>query len=96
MNCRILIVLSVLFLSSLSVSAQNPYTKEKLPNIDKNFSVVAHIVLDSLGGTKHTPSVASLNALFAPIGISFTLCETRIIENHWYTKHNTAKYNNKI
>ncbi len=78
-------------------------TRDRLPQVNKVFSIVVHVVKDSAGtngmfGT--TPdnaiapqvqiSVDSLNAHFAPIGVSFNVCEIRFIENYWYLNISTS------
>jgi hypothetical protein len=70
--------------------------KTKLPCIDKEFSVVAHIVKDSLGNTNITESfitnlVNSLNPTFDSICVSFKVCEFRYIENFIYDTLSTSK-----
>ena len=63
----------------------------KLPCIDKRFSIVAHVVKDSLGNTSISDQVIndnvnSLNAVFAKICISFEVCDIRYIDNFRYNK----------
>jgi hypothetical protein len=64
-------------------------TKDRLPCIDKKFSIVAHIVLDSLGVPSHSTAsiyaaVAALNTEFSPICVSFEVCSIDSIENFRY------------
>lgn len=77
--------------SSIAVSQ----TTDRLPCIDKKFSIVAHIVEDSVGFRAYTPieiqnDVDSLNKNFAPICVSFEICEIRYIENFSYLDVDTA------
>lgn len=87
-------LLSLLFLFSiiLNIEAQttsNITQQESLPCLNKKFSVLAHIVLDSLGNPNLsegavTGAVTGLNDLFSPICVSFEVCEFRYIENFQY------------
>ena len=82
-------IVAVLLLSSLGIAAQNQNlytTQAPLPCIDKKFTIVAHIVVDSLGQEMVDrafiqESVDSLNAKFAPICASFEICEYHPIDN---------------
>lgn len=62
---------------------------DKLPCLNKRFSIIAHIVLDSLGNPNITEQdilvgVDSMNNQFAPICVSFEICEFRYINNFEY------------
>jgi len=72
-------------------------TKNRLPCINKKFSIVVHVVKDSLHRNgifaPSTPAtitvqvqrtIDSLNAHFAAICVSFEVCEYRYIDNYWY------------
>lgn len=64
-------------------------TKNRLPCIDKTFSIVVHIVRDSLGNPSHAANsilanIASLNNEFAPICVSFEVCFIDSIDNFRY------------
>ncbi len=64
-------------------------TKERLPCVDKKFSVVVHIVMDYLPSAGITEAqilqnIVLLNAKFAPICVSFEVCEFRYIHNSYY------------
>jgi hypothetical protein len=70
-------------------------TTDRLPCIDKKFSIVVHIVKDSLGKygftkTQIQKDVDSLNKNFAPICVSFEVCEYRYIDNFLYLEVDTA------
>lgn len=72
-------------------------TKDRLPCIDKTFSIVVHIVNDSLGKPNVTQaqiqaSIVGLNKEFAPICVSFTICEFRTIDNFAYDKMTSEYY----
>lgn len=61
-------------------------TKTQLPCVNKKFSIVAHIVLDSLKrpGTSQADilrDIDSLNEAMKDVCISFQICELNIIEN---------------
>lgn len=60
-----------------------------LTQVNKNFLIVAQIVLDPTGtSTVDTNAIKSvflqLNTLFKPISVSFTICEFRYISNFQY------------
>ncbi len=81
------------FLLVLSVKFSIGQTKNRLPCIDKEFSVVVHIVTDSLGNPGiAAPAIsaafAALDDYFAPICLSFKVCEFRYVDNFRYNKHN--------
>ncbi|MGQ0827263.1 MAG: M43 family zinc metalloprotease [Bacteroidota bacterium] len=64
-------------------------TQERLPCIDKKFSIVVHIIMDNapipdITETKILTNVVSLNTRFAPICVSFEVCEFRYIHNSYY------------
>jgi hypothetical protein len=70
-------------------------TKDRLPCIDKTFSIVVHIVNDSLGKPNVTQaqiqsSIIGLNLAFAPICVSFTICDFKTIDNFAYDKMTQA------
>ena len=63
--------------------------KTKLPCIDKEFSVVAHIVKDSLGvanidAAQINNLVNSVNPIFDSICVSFKVCDIKYIDNFMY------------
>ena len=65
---------------------------ERLPCIDKKFSIVAHIFKDTTGAYNITePAViAAINQVnidFAPICASFEVCEFRYHDNFQYDEH---------
>lgn len=81
----------VLFLFGVTSTllGQTSQTVDRLPCIDKTFSIVVHIVLDSLGDTVYEEAdiledLDSLNKNFAPICVSFEICEFRYIDNFLY------------
>ncbi|MBL4708188.1 MAG: hypothetical protein JKY48_07095 [Flavobacteriales bacterium] len=60
-----------------------------LPCLNKRFSIVAHLVKDTLGNTNITEAdinsaIDSLNIQFAPICVSFEVCEFRTVDNYQY------------
>ena len=74
-----------------SVSAQ---TKNRLPCIDKKFSIVAHIFKDSLGNNAASEAainaaINGVNGYFDSICITFQVCEFQYHDNFTYTKHNS-------
>lgn len=73
-----------------SVSAQ---TKKRLPCIDKEFSIVAHVFQDSLGNDAASQAeingwIDGMNDYFDSICITFKVCEFQYHGNFTYTKHN--------
>lgn len=81
-------ILLALFVFSTSGISQ---TKDRIPCIDKMFSIVVHIVVDSLKNPNVTEadiktSLAELNKDFAPICVAFNICEFRYIENFAYDR----------
>lgn len=68
-------------------------TIKPLTKVNKEFLVVAHIVRKQDGTAGITPGAISsvldqVNTLFAPIGMSFTLCQTDYIDNFQYDSLN--------
>ncbi len=81
---RLLFYLFIFFV--LSSHAQK---KTKLPCIDKQFSIIAHVVKDSLGianisENQITTLVNAVNPVFDSICVSFKVCEIRYIDNFMY------------
>lgn len=80
-------------------------TIKSLPRIDKEFQIVLHIIADSTGKLVNRKpelenTLITVNEMFSPIGVSFTVCETREIENLNYDiyydttgKEQTDNYN---
>ncbi len=83
------IIIAALFAQNTSFS-QDLVTKHKpLPCLNKKFTIIAHIVKDSLGATNVDindiqAGVDTLNKNFAPICVSFEICEFRTIDNFQY------------
>ena len=80
----------VFFLITICCSfATLAQTQERLPCIDKKFSIVVHIVMDNTPAAGITEAqilqnVDSLNNRFAPICVSFEVCEFKYINNSYY------------
>lgn len=74
-----------------AVTAQQHYTKQTpLPCLNKEFSVVVHMVRDTFGDIGVTEAevqiaIDSLNYYFEPICASFKICEFRVIDNYQYS-----------
>jgi hypothetical protein len=92
-----LLVLVFLVISNLMVLGQFPTTITPLPQLNKEFQVVAHIVMDKdtfpptgqATSLPVTPSsvnavLSTVNSYFSPIGVSFNVCEVRYIYNFQY------------
>ena len=80
--------LLVFLFSGLSLNIVSQ-TIDRLPCLDKKFSIVVHIVKDSLDKSPYEESdiledLDSLNQNFAPICTSFEICEFRYIDNFMY------------
>lgn len=76
----------VAFISAISSFSQ---VIDRLPCLDKKFSVVAHIVEDSLGNAVVTEAdiltnIDTLNRYFSPICVSFEVCEFKYIKDWRY------------
>ncbi len=84
-------VAALSFAYFLSAQTQLVNQNRPLPNLGKKFTVVAHLVQDSLGKTaidslKAKAVVKGLSAFFAPIGVSFEVCKINLIPNYsFYT-----------
>jgi hypothetical protein len=83
--------LFLLFALSVFNTAAISQVKDRLPCVDKTFSIVVHIVNDSLGKPNVTQaqiqnSLVGLNTAFAPICVSFAICEFQTIDNFAYDK----------
>lgn len=67
-----------------------------LVKINKEFLIVAHIVLDSaknknISEAAISSAIAQVNAVFKPIGASFRICEFKTIENFNYDNLTAGK-----
>ena len=79
---------AVLLFSVIGLSAQSSYRFQHstLPCLNKKFTVVAHIFIDSLGNYGLTEqqindAFSATNVWFEPIGVSFEVCEFRYHDN---------------
>lgn len=75
------------------VASASAQTKKRLPCIDKEFSIVAHIFKDSLGNPAATEAeiigwIDGTNEYFDSICITFNVCEFQYHDNFTYTNHN--------
>ncbi len=83
------IIIAALFVQNTSFG-QDLVTKHKpLPCLNKTFTIVAHLVKDSLGNTNVDVNdiqagIDTLNKNFAPICVSFEICEFNEIDNFQY------------
>lgn len=74
------------------IGAQSILTKQKpLPCLDKKFTIVAHVVQDTfmapgIMDQEIFAAVDTLNKDFAPICVSFEVCEINVIENFQYNE----------
>jgi hypothetical protein len=81
--------ISILLFLSCLVFGAFAQTQERLPCIDKKFSIIVHIVRDNTPAANITEAqilecVDTLNRKFAPICVSFEVCEFRYIDNTYY------------
>lgn len=86
---KIIILLGFLGFATLAWSQQYTTKQATLPCVNKDFNLVAHILRDSMGETNILESdieaaVDTLNSYYAPICMSFTLCEVLFIDNFQY------------
>lgn len=86
-------ILTCLFLLSTVLlcgqSNQLMTRDQRLPCLNKKFTIIAHFVLDIDGETGYnendtSASVDALNDYFAPICVSFEVCEFREVPNYNY------------
>jgi hypothetical protein len=80
-----------------SFSALTAQTQERLPCIDKKFSVVIHIVVNNQPDAGITEAqikqnINLLNDQFAPICASFEVCEFQYINNSYYDTVKNANW----
>jgi hypothetical protein len=79
-----------LFITTTLLMGQALQTKQApLPCLNKKYTIILHIVKDSLGNTNVDPdqlvnSIDSLNIFFEPICVSFEVCDIREIDNFRY------------
>lgn len=62
-----------------------------LPQVNKRFTIVAHIILDSLknpvaDSTLIKNEIAAMNSFFTPIGVSFEVCKVNLIPNYAFVE----------
>jgi hypothetical protein len=81
-------IIVTLFLLAGDIFAFSP-PKEPLPCLDKKFTIIAHIVRDTAGLENITiasinTAIGTVNQYFAPICVSFEICEVRYIDNFQY------------
>lgn len=80
-------LIAFFFSAPLAVFSQSyTFQHESLPCLNKKFTIVAHIFKDSLGNYGATEAdikqaVESINPFFAPICVSFEICEFRYHDN---------------
>ncbi len=89
-----------LFLIFNQIINTSAFTQEDsikpLVKINKEFLIVAHIVLDASKNENVSRqdiinTIAQVNAIFKPIGASFKICEFKTIENFNYNNLTTGK-----
>ena len=82
-------LLIVVVVGITSISSSFSQTKQKLPCLDRKFTIIVHIVRDSLGQpniteTDISSAISVVNQDFSPICVSFEICEFRYIDNFQY------------
>lgn len=90
-------IINILFTFCIILSFANNTTAQTdiirpLPRIDKEFLIVVHNIIPRSGTkTDYSQSLtsvfSSVNSVFAPIGASFRVCESRFIENWNYSEN---------
>jgi len=85
---NLLFIFCIILSFANSISAQTDVIRP-LPRIDKEFLLVVHNVIPPSGEAVDysgdlAPRLEELNGVFAPIGVSFRICESRFIENWNY------------
>lgn len=88
---KILFIFCTILSFSNSTNAQTDAIRP-MPRIDKEFLIVVHNVIPRSGiKIDYSQSLAfvfsSVNSAFAPIGVSFRVCESRFIENWNYSNN---------
>lgn len=88
-----LLIVVVVGISSISNSFSQ--TKQKLPCLDRKFTIIVHIVKDTTGQPgiallDIANGVAAINGAFQDICVSFEICEYRYIDNFQYDALDTA------
>ncbi len=86
-------VLYLLLLTLILCDSIEAQTKDRLPCIDKEFSIVAHLFKDTFGVYNITEAeinttIDGVNNDFAPICVSFKVCEFQYHDNWEYSVHN--------
>ncbi len=90
---RVFIVISffifVAFNGLSSFSKVDNIERPPLPCLNKKFTIIAHIVKDSLGNSGITEAsilskINGLNTIFSDICVSFEVCEFKYIDNFQY------------
>jgi len=85
------VMLILLLIGSVSFTPVEELPKQELPCLDKRFSVVVHVVKDSLGEANVTEAdiqaeMDGVNDLWSEICVSFEICEFNYIDNfQWDT-----------
>ncbi|MBK6930460.1 MAG: hypothetical protein IPH12_06160 [Saprospirales bacterium] len=80
-------LLALLSIAPCAIEAQShTFQHESLPCLNKKFTIVAHIFKDSLGNPGASEAAISqaiqdINPFFAPICVSFEVCEFRYHDN---------------
>ena len=96
---QLLLTLSMSLFFLTTIFSQYEYDRDQsLPCLDKNFSLVVHLVKDTTGSVNITEAdvqtlIDTLNTYFEPICASFSICEFRVIDNYQYS---TPKNDNEF
>lgn len=82
-----IVFLALILACSLPLIAQLHYTNKDLPCVNKTFNLQVHIVLDSFGTSSVSEAdiraaIAGASEKFAPICMSFQLCDIHTIVNY--------------
>ncbi|MBP8212930.1 MAG: hypothetical protein KAX53_04245 [Saprospiraceae bacterium] len=90
------IILLSLFLFSKLMAQDLHIQAKELPCVNKNFNLMIHIVLDSfrkqgIDVATIQQSIEEMNKYFAPICVSFSICDVSIIQNYSFDSLPTPK-----
>lgn len=85
----LILIFCLLFFATPGYSNSENNERDPLPCLNKKFTIVAHIVRDSLGLPNITESsilsnISAMNNYFSDICVSFEVCEFRYIDNFQY------------
>lgn len=95
-----LILFLILNYVNISFASTQADSIKPLVQVNKEFLIVAHIVLDAsknknVSEAAIKTAIEQVNTVFKPIGVSFKICEFKTIENFNYDDLTTGKVDKK-